>query len=38
MAALLQANERFVPNKTDYKIHHFMTSEFFTIDYNTIDR
>ena len=38
MATLLQAKERGVPIKADLKIHRFMTSEFFTIEYNTIDR
>ena len=38
IAALLQTKERGVSFKTDKKVHRFVTSEFFTIEYNTIDR
>ena len=32
MAASLQAKEQGVPIKTGEKIHHFVTSKFFTIE------
>ena len=35
MTALLQAKEQGGPIKTGEKIHRFVTSKFFTIEYNT---